>query len=180
MGAFLPGMGIAMTEPVAEPTQTEPVAPDVAKDWEAEAKKWKETSLKIEQRANAAAARAKANEAAASKLKEIEDRDLSELQRAQKAAQDASQQLAELQRQNTMLAKGIPQDLIPPVDASAEQLGEYADRLLAWRGSAAAPPVPQPKPDQGQGARPLDVKVAEDAEYAAYENAAGWAAPNTR
>lgn len=163
-----------MTEPVAEPTQNEPV--EQVKDWEAEAKKWKETSLKIEQRANEAAARAKANEAAASKLKEFEDRDLSELQKLQRDRDELSQQLTPLQQENARLSvaldKGLPRTLVGRLQgATVEELSADADALMALLGTqnAAPTPTPQPRPDQGQGARPVDADAALDAEYEAFK-----------
>jgi len=111
-------------------------------------------------------ARSKANAGAAIELQEYKDRELSELERSQKAASASAAELADLRRQNTLLAKGIPLDLIPPANASGDELMAYADRLLEWRGTpVAAPVVSGPRPDLSQGARPLDATATEEAQY---------------
>lgn len=106
----------------------------------------------------------------AKELQEFKDRDLSELDRAKKAAEESAAELAEIRRQNTLLAKGIPADLIPPANASADDLAAYADRLLDWRNAGVQVPAgpPQPRPDRAQGAQPQDPGLSEDAEYAQY------------
>jgi hypothetical protein len=148
-------------EVTPEPAATAPETPALPveetkpePDWKARSREWEN--------------RAKANADAAKELQTIKDRDLSELQRAQKAADEAAAQLAALQRQNALLAKGIPGDLTPPNQtAGPEEWAGYADRLLAWRGNPPAPaPVPL-RPDPSQGPRPpeSDQAVA-DVQYA--------------
>jgi hypothetical protein len=146
-------------------------------DWEAEAKKWKETSLKIEARANTAAAEAKANADAARKLKEFEDRDLSELQKLQRDRDELSGKLTPLQQENARLLvaldKGMPKELAARLQGSTpEELAADADALMALIGSPAPVPVPgmpQPRPDLSQGPRPLDARTADEAEFAQHE-----------
>lgn len=160
-----------MTEPAPDPVvPAEPVEPAPAAagiDWEAEAKKWKDTSLKIEARANA-------NAEAARKLKEIEDRDLSELQRAQKQVEELSARAAAAERaqlrSSVALSKGLPAEVVGAlVGDTAEELTAHADALLAWRGNAAPAPVPQPRPDPSQGAQPVSPDAAIEADYAAFQ-----------
>lgn len=154
----------------AEPAATvDPVTPEPAPEPTAEPKPT-ETVEFWKQKAREQENRAKSNADAARKLKEIEDRDLTELQRAQKAAEDSATELAALRRQNVLLAKGITVDLPSPT-ASADELAAFADQLLAWRGAAPTALPNQPRPDPGQGARPIDAKAQEDAEYTAYEQA---------
>ena len=151
--------------PAAPPEAS--AAPEPEKDWKAEAEKWKAFSRQHEDRA-------RANAEAAKRLKEIEDRDLSELQKAQRDIEEYRQRAETAERaalrNQVALAKGIPADLVDTLaGATAEELTAHADRLLAWRGSVAPAPVPQPKPDPGQGAQPLSGQAAEDAEYAKYK-----------
>jgi len=139
--------------PQAEVQQAKP-----ENDWQAKAREWEK--------------RAKANADAAKELQRIKDGELSELERAKKERDQQASELADLRRQNALLAKGIPADLTPPsVDASPDEWGDYADRLNNWRSTAVSTVVPQPKPDIGQGARQVDTKTQEDAEYAEYEKA---------
>lgn len=167
-----------MTEPVAETTPE--VAPqetpeqgataEQEKDWAAEAAKWKATSLKIEARANAAAAEAKANAQAAQRLREIEDRDLSDLQRAQKELEDLRTRadVAEKTalRQQVALDKGIPANLaLKLTGGTLDELSAAADELIAWRNAAAPVVPPAPKPDPSQGAQAQPAGALEDAEW---------------
>jgi hypothetical protein len=172
MSATIPGT----TDPAADPAATAPPAdpqatPDAPPAEQAPEPKPTETVEFWKRKAREQEDRAKSNADAARKLKEIEDRDLTELQRAQRAAEEATATLADLQRQNTLLAKGIPADLIPPVNATPDDLAAFADRLIAWRGAPAPAAPPIPRPDGGQGPRPLDAKAAEDAAYDAYSQA---------
>jgi hypothetical protein len=161
------GLTTEPATPVVEPPQPE-------HDWQAEAKKWKETSLKVEARANAAAAEAKANAAAALRLKEIEDRDLSDLQRAQREIEEyktraAAAERAQLRTQ-VALDKGLPPEILAAlVGETAEELTAHADSLLAWRGNAAPAPNPVPRPDLSQGATPSPVDASGEALFAAYK-----------
>jgi small-conductance mechanosensitive channel len=121
------------------------------------------------QKAREQETRAKANADAARKLQEIEDRDLSELDRAKKQAAESAAELESLRRtslqQQVALDKGIPADLVSALNGSTvEELAAHADRLLAWRGTPAPTPAPQPRPDQGQG-QGLDPAAITDAEF---------------
>ena len=78
--------------------------------------------------------RAKANADAATKLKEIEDRDLSELEKAQRAAKEYGDELAALKaralRNEVALAKGIPAELAGRLQGrvGGDTLGDAADQ----------------------------------------------------
>lgn len=136
----------------------------------AEAEKWKGFSRQNEDRA-------KANAEAARKLKEIEDRDLSELQKAQRDLAEAQERASNAERaalrSQVALGKGIPPELVDALAGStAEELSAHADRLLAWRGTPTpplAPPATQPRPDASQGAQPLPDTSADDATYEQYK-----------
>lgn len=146
------------TETVTPEPQTEPESPpeppkptETVEFWKRQAR---ENETKLKQ--------------AAKRLQDRDDADLSEIDRVKKQAGETAAQLAELQRQNALLSKGIPADLAPPAhDAPADAWATYADQLLAWRGTAPAPSGPRPDPTQG--ARPLDAQASKDAEFAAYQ-----------
>jgi len=119
------------------------------------------------QKAREQESRAKANADAAKRLKEIEDRDLSELQKAQRDRDELAQRLEQTQRDavrsRVALEKGLPADIAATLNGSSEEeLAAHADRLLAWRGNV--PPV-TPRPDPSQGARPSTPQADADAEY---------------
>jgi hypothetical protein len=96
------------------------------------------------------------------RLKDIEDRDLTELQRAQKTAKEAETRLAQLEaeslRQRVALKAGIPAEHIHRLhgdteDALAADAAELA-KLLTPKG-------PKPDPSQGSraGNRPTDMNA---------------------
>jgi uncharacterized protein (DUF885 family) len=135
-------------EPPAEPKPTETV------DY------WK-------QRARQNEAQAKANADAAKRLKEIEDRDLSELQKAQRDREEALTRLQEIEREalrnRVALAKGLPAEIAATLNGSnEEELAAHADRLIAWRSNL---PPTTPRPDPGQGARPTTPELEAEQEY---------------
>jgi hypothetical protein len=114
--------------------------------------------------------RAKANAKAAERLKEIEDRDLSELQKAQRDREEALTRLASIEqeavRNRVALAKGLPAEIAATLNgANEEELAAHADRLIAWRGNV---PPTSPRPDPGQGPRPSTPLAEEEAEYARF------------
>jgi len=124
---------------------------------------WKQRARQNEQQA-------KANAEAARKLKEIEDRDLSELQRAQRDAEEARTRLQEIEREavrnRVALAKGLPAEIAATLSGSnEEELAAHADRLIAWRSNL---PPTTPRPDPGQGPRPSTPQADEEAEYARF------------
>ena len=108
-----------------------------------------EKALKAEREARATAERTAAELQA--QLDKINEANLSELEKAQKAAQDAQSQLAEVTRQNTRnavaLEKGVPADLVEFLTGdSKDEIAAKADTLLARLN---APKTPQPDPSQG-------------------------------
>lgn len=124
---------------------------------------WKQMSRKNEERAAA-------NAKAAEKLKEIEDRDLSELQRAQRDREEALTRLASIEqeavRNRVALAKGLPAEIAATLSgANEEELAAHADRLIAWRSNL---PPANPRPDLGQGPRPSTPLAEEEQEYARF------------
>lgn len=141
-------------EPAAEPQQSEPAAQPET-DWKAEADKWKSFARQNEDRA-------KANAEAAKKLKSIEDRDLSEMEKLKRDNEELSKRAAEAERarlrSDVALAKGIPADVVNALTGNtADELSAAADALLAWKGVAAEPVSKSPagpKPDKSQGAQP--------------------------
>lgn len=142
------------TEPPAETTEPKPT----------------ETVDYWKQRARQNEAQAKANADAAKRLKEIEDRDLSELQKAQRDREEALTRLASMEqeavRNRVALTKGLPADIASVLSGSnEEELSAHADALLAWRGNQTPP---APRPDPGQGPRPTSPDQAEAAEYARF------------
>ena len=119
-------------------------------------------ALQAERDARAAAEKANADLAA--KVKEFEDRDKTEAQKAterlaasEAAAADAQIQLA---RYKVAAEKGVDAELLTGKDET--EMRAAADKLLAWRGD---PKPSVPKPDPAQGARPgvsdIDAEIAE-------------------
>lgn len=113
-------------------------------------------------------ARAKSNAAAAIKLKEIEDRDLSELQKAQRDRDIHATKLAEYERttirQRIALEKGVPASLVNRLQGATEdEVSADADALLALLKSPTAP-----RPDPSQGAQPTSAEALATAEYERY------------
>lgn len=119
------------------------------KDWEAEAKKWKELSRRNE-------ARAKENAEKARLFDEHEEQGKSELQKAlDKAAQaEARVKALEVQavRAQVAAAKGVDVDLLS--GSTLEELEASADRLLAWRGAQ----IPKGAPASDAGHRGEEIR----------------------
>jgi hypothetical protein len=96
----------------------------------------------------------------AARLKEIEDRDKTEAQKAADRAEAAEKALAEMTTRALRLQigaeVGIPADMYEFLTGSDEaSLREQAQKLADRLGAATAPPAPgKPKPDPSQGARP--------------------------
>jgi hypothetical protein len=109
---------------------------------QAEAKKWKDVTLKAEARANKAAATAKENAAAAKELADLKDRDKTELQRqtdrALKAEQRADQSDARYHRTLAAATYGVPPSLIEQISGSTEdECNASAEALAAAINEAA-------------------------------------------
>lgn len=121
------------------------------KDWEAEAKKWKELSRRNE-------ARAKENAEKARLFDEHEERGKSELQKALDKAAQAEARVKALEVQATRAqvsaAKGVDIDLLS--GSTLEELEASADRLLAWRGAQ----VPKGAPSSDAGVRGDEIRAA--------------------
>lgn len=101
------------------------------------------------------------------RLKEVEDRDLSEMEKAQRRAEKAEKDLADLQsatlRQRVALEKGLPAHLVPRLQGSTEEeLSADADELLELVKAPTSP-----KPDPSQGARGGDPKTSTADQFAA-------------
>lgn len=130
------------TEP---PAQGQPVeAPKIDEtDWKAKSREWER--------------RAKENKAAADELAELKQANMTELEKAKKAADEANAELqrerAASLRQRVALAKGLPADLVDRLRGDTESdIAADADALLAL---VNAPRTPLPDPTQGtQGAAP--------------------------
>lgn len=102
-------------------------------------------------------------------LKEYEDRDKSDLQKAQEAAQAAESELTQIRVQNlrneVALAKGVPADLVQFMTGGDEEsLSSQADTLL----SRLTSPPTSPKPDLTQGASGSDGPKSTADMFAAY------------
>lgn len=88
-------------------------------------------------------------------LKEYEDRDKSELQKALERAEAAEKQAAEATfnalRSKIAAQKGVPASSL--TGATEEELIASADELIAWRDQNKPPPAPAPKraPSTGSG-----------------------------
>lgn len=95
----------------------------------------------------------KLNATLTARLKEIEDANLSELEKAQREATEARDTLAQIQRENdrnkVALEKGVPSDLIEFITGdTAEDMAAKADLLVSRLNASPS----TPKPDRTQGA----------------------------
>lgn len=123
------------SEATATPASEEPATGEAAKDWQAEAEKWKRLSRDNE-------SRAKENATAAKRLAQIEEANKTAEQKAEErtrqAEQTASSAAAEAARLRVALSKGLPADLVDRlVGSTPEELAEDADRLMALIKPAA-------------------------------------------
>lgn len=120
----------------APPAPEQPATGDApAKDWQAEAEKWKKLSRENE-------SRAKQNATAAQRLAEIEESQKTAEQKAAErtrlAEETAARAAAEAAKLRVGIAKGLPADLVDRlVGSTPEELAEDADRLLALIKPAA-------------------------------------------
>jgi hypothetical protein len=137
--------GAAGNPDPATPGDDATASPTAPTDWQKEAEKWKALSRQNEERA-------KANASAREELDQIKLSQLSEKERAEKAAQDALSDAnaarAELARYRVAAAKNVPVELLTGADEAT--LGAQADALLAFMGQQTPTP---PLPDLGQGNR---------------------------
>lgn len=127
-------------------------------------------ALSAEREARRAAERELSEARAA--LKEIEDAKLSELERAQRDAQEAREQLAALRVENTryqvVQAKGVPAELAEFITGDTEEeMAAKADLLLARIPSSPT----TPKPDRTQGASDGNARPMSNAELFAQQTA---------
>ena len=138
-----------MSEAVTEST-TEAQAPAEAEVTESqELGDGGKKALQAERDARKAAERSAAEYAA--KLKEIEDANLSELERTKKLAEESAAELARLRSENVRnkvaIDKGVPADLIEFLTGDTEgDIAAKADLLMARLN---APGTPKPDPSQG-------------------------------
>jgi hypothetical protein len=103
----------------------------------------------------------KAHAELAAKLKAIEDRDLSELDKAKRDVQDALE-AADQARREALRFRVAASSGISDEDAEIfltgpdeESIKRQAERLVSLRTAAAAPGTPRPDPSQGATATPL-------------------------
>lgn len=161
-------------QPTTEPPATPPPAPaDPATEPQTEqpkpeAPKPAETVEFWKQKAREQESRAKSNADAAKRLKDIEDRDLSDLEKARRDATEATGKLAHFEqttmRQRIALEKGMPASLVSRLQGSTEdEINADADALMLL---IKAPVTP--RPDTSQGARPSTPAAEADAEYERY------------
>jgi hypothetical protein len=125
-------------------------ADDDKTDWKTESRKW-------EARAKENAAKAKVNDGAAQRLKEIEDADKSEAEKATARAEAAEKRAADAEakalRADVATEKKVPASLL--TGSTREELEKSADELVAFRGEGKKPePDKQDKktyfiPDEG-------------------------------
>ena len=105
-------------------------------DWKAESRKWE--------------ARAKKNSKAAEELERLKEAQLSELERANKRAEEAESKLKafektqELEKLRAAVAAkhGVPGNLI--AGETEEEMNEWAKRLTDFNGSSSAPKLEKP------------------------------------
>lgn len=150
-----PTGGDENTQPAETPKPTEPSADAKSADKEL---------------ADLRAALKKANKEAEQsrlKLREAEERDLSEMEKIQRRAEKAENDLADLQsntlKQRVALEKGLPASLVGRLQGSTEEeLAADADELLTL---VKAPTTP--KPDPSQGARGGDPNTTTADQFAA-------------
>lgn len=147
--------------PVApEPTPPEGEVKETPKSYDAE------YVDKLRKEAARYRTEAKAGADAARRLKEIEDRDLSDLEKARRDAETATGRLADYERtvlrQRIALEKGLPPSLVSRLQGATEdEVTADADALMALIKTPNTP-----RPDLSQGARATS---AEDQELADYE-----------
>jgi membrane protein involved in colicin uptake len=142
MATPTPGASGTESTPATAPAGAAPQTPPAEPDWKVEAEKWKALSRQNE-------ATAKANKSAADELQQLKDAQLSDQQKAEKAAQkaiaEAADAQAQLARYRVAAEKKVPVELLTASDEAS--LKAQADALLAFVGNQS------PSPDLGQGNR---------------------------
>lgn len=129
---------------MSEQTESDPTATTetAQKDGEAKEIDWKAAARKHEQRAKDNAAKAKANEAAAQRLADIEAANKTEAQVAAEKLEAAEKRASELElkalRAEVANDKGVPAALL--TGASQDELEASADALIAFRGEQKQTP----------------------------------------
>lgn len=142
--------------------QTDPQAPEQTPEELGDAGK---KALTAERDARKQAERKNAEYEA--RLKEIEDANLSELEKAQREASEARETVAKIQRENdrnrVALEKGVPSDLIEFISGeTAEDMAAKADLLISRLNASPS----TPKPDRTQGASGKEAPVTTAQQFA--------------
>lgn len=166
MGTTEPDRERSMSTTPPEPTPTDPTltappTPDAdtaPKDWQAEADKWKALSRKHEDSAKSNADKAK-------RLDELETANATEIEKAQKSAEqaraDAAAARAELAIAQAAVKHGLTSDDLELLGnhGTAEEIDARAEKLAARLKAAAPEPK---KPDFGAGDRGDDITGGAD------------------
>lgn len=165
-----PDPGTVQQEPAADPPQTAPDEP---------LGEGGKKALQAEREARRAAE--KAAQEAAERIREFEDRDKTELQKAQDAAAEADKRAVDAWREALTTAHQISEDdaAVFLTGSDAETLKRQAARLVELRGAQAPAPAAQPSQRTpvenlrpGQVPEPPEPTVAD--QIAAAEKAGDW------
>lgn len=153
-------MSESTEQQAAEPQETGPANEQEAPELGESGQK----AIKAEREARRAAEKSAAELAA--RLKEIEDAQLTDLERAKQEAETNAAELAKLRedniRQKVALEKGVPTDLIEFLGSgSEEQIVARADLLVARLNAPTSP-----KPDLSQGATGSTPKLSTAQQFA--------------
>lgn len=136
------------TDTAAQAAADQQPAEKAEPDWKAEARKHEARSKEWQQKA-------KANEDAARRLKEIEDANKSDLEKAAARAEAAEAKAKELElhalRLEVAAAKKVPADLL--TGSTQEELEAAADKLIAFQGSKAPVGAHLPNQDKSPNAQ---------------------------
>ena len=153
-------MSESTEQQAAEPQGTEPANKQEGPELGEAGQK----AIKAEREARRAAEKSAAELSA--RLKEIEDAQLTDLERAKQEAEQNAAELAKLRedniRQKVALEKGVPTDLIEFLGSgSEEQIVARADLLVARLNAPTSP-----KPDLSQGATGSTPKLSTAQQFA--------------
>jgi hypothetical protein len=152
-----PPAGATDPAPIPDPKVDEKPQGDTT-DWKAEARKW-------EDRAKADRAKARENEDAAKRLKDLEDSDKTELQKATDAANAATKRADEAESRALRLEIAHEKGLTPAqakrlVGGTREELEADADELV----ETFAPPAPDKTPSRSKPTEALRPGASADKE----------------